>query len=185
MKRRDFSHIAAVLFTLSLTIAATAAAADKTTKPKLQAAELGATRNVHSFGPTLLCGQPDLAALEQAKKRGIKVVVSLREPGEVDADEAAAAKSVGLEFHRIAFLAPETLDDKVFASVRKILADSGKSPVLLYCGSANRVGAIWAAHRALDGGLSVEDAMKEGKAVGLKSPDYEKIVEEYIQRNKK
>lgn len=50
MKRREFPHIVAVLFTFSLTTAATATAADKTTKPKLQASELGATRNVHSFG---------------------------------------------------------------------------------------------------------------------------------------
>ncbi len=185
MKPFHSSSIAFLSFVFSLCVAVAAFGADKAKKPKLESAELGAAPNVHSFGSTLLCGQPNSAALEQAKNRGVKVAISLREEGETDFDEAAAAKSAGLQFHRIPFRAPETLNDKVFAATRKLLADSENNPVLLYCGSANRVGAIWAAHRALDDGLSIEAAMKEGKEVGLKSAAYEKITEEYIQRNKK
>lgn len=179
------SRIALLSFVFCLCIAATSVEADNATKPKLEPAELGATPKVHSFGSTLLCGQPNAAALKQAKRRGVKVAVSLREKGETDFDEVETARSAGLQFHRIPFRAPDTLNDRVFAATRKILADSENNPVMLYCGSANRVGAIWAAHRALDDGLSIEAAMKEGKEVGLKSAAYEKITEEYIRRNKK
>lgn len=183
MNRRPFSRTTLFVLGFCLTIAAAAIGSEEAQQPELQTAELGATHNVHSFGTTLLCGQPRHAALEQAKKRGVRLAVSLRQEGETDWDEAAAAKSAGLQFQRLPFRAPETLNDKVFAAARKILVDSERNPVMLYCGSANRVGAIWAAHRALDDGLTVEAAMKEGKEVGLRNPDYEKIVEEYIRRN--
>jgi len=185
MKPCHSRRIAMLSLAVSLSFAAAVVAADEAKEPQLEQAELGATRNVHAFGPTLLCGQPDLAALEAAKRRGIKIVVSLREEGETDFDEAEAAKSAGLQFRRIPFRAPETLDDKVFAAALKILANSKDKPVMLHCGSANRVGAIWAAHRALDDGISVEAAIKEGKEVGLRNPAYEKITEEYIRRSKK
>lgn len=182
MKRTAVVCVASLLWFAGFTIAT--ASADEKGKLQLKDTQLGATPNVHSFGPTLLCGQPKGDALKIAKQRGIKVAVSLRQQGEVGWDEAAAAQAAGLKFQRIAFRAPDTLNDKVFAAARKALSDAEGQPVMLYCGSANRVGAIWAAHRALDAGLSVDDAIKEGRRVGMKGP-YEPVVIEYIRRNKK
>ena len=56
--------------------------------PKLLNAKLDATKNVHTFGKTILCGQPTRQAFGEAKKRGIKRVVTLRTKGEVDWNEA-------------------------------------------------------------------------------------------------
>jgi hypothetical protein len=44
------------------------------------------------------------------------------------------------------------------------------------------VGAVWLAHRVLDGGLSYDDALKEAKTVGLKTPAFEEKVKDYIRR---
>lgn len=150
--------------------------------PELKQAELGATRNVHSFGANLLCGQPTAEEFAEAKKRGIKVVVTLRTKGEVDWDEPATIKGLGLEFHRLGFRAPDTLTDDIFVDSLKFLAESKKNPVMLHCGSANRVGAIWLAHRVLNDGLSVEDARKEAARVGLRTPGYEVRALDYIRR---
>ena len=185
MKKLCSPLTAAVLIACAHWITVTTIGAEEVKPPTLENATLGETANVHAFGKTLLGSQPNQAALEEAKKLGVKIVVSLREEDEAGFDEAEAAKSAGLEFARIPFLTPETLDEKVFSSARKILEDSQKNPVLLYCGSGNRAGAIWAAHRALDDEISLEAALEEGKTVGMRSPDYKKIVQEYIQNNKK
>ena len=154
-------------------------------KTKLKSAKLGSTRNVHSFGRMLLCGQPSAEDFEAAKKRGIKVVVTLRKKDEVDWDEDATVKDLGLEFHRFGFQRPDALTDKVFDQCRKLLANSKKRPVMLHCASANRVGAIWAAHRVLDDGLSIEDALAEAKTVGLRTPGFVTKVRDYVRRHKK
>ena len=150
--------------------------------PKLKAAELGSTRNVHSFGKTLLCGQPSAEDLAEAKKRGIKVVLTLRTKGEVNWDEAGTVKDLGLEFHRLGFRAPDTLTDSIFDGSLKILANAGEQPVMLHCASANRVGAVWLAHRVLNDGLKVEDARKEAVTVGLRTAGYEERALDYIRR---
>lgn len=163
----------------------TAFSQDKPAAPELEAGQLGSTINVHSFGKTLLCGQPAPEDFAAAKKRGIKVVVTLREKGEVNWDEVGTVKDLGLEFHRFGFRAPDTLSDDIFDSSLKVLAAASKAPVMLHCGSANRVGAIWLAHRVLNDGISIEAAQKEAQTVGLRTAGYEVRALDYIERRLK
>ena len=169
---------------LVLLLVSAAVAKENENKLKLEAATLGSTRNVHSFGKNLLCGQPSVEDFAEAKRRGIKTVITLRQEGEIDWDEGAVVKELGLSFHRFGFRAPDTLKDEIFDKARRVLADSKKKPLLLHCGSANRVGAIWVAHRVLDHGLSVEDALKEAKKVGLRTDAYREKAVDYIKRKK-
>lgn len=152
--------------------------ADQATQ--LEPAKLGDTQPAHAFGKTLLCGQPSAKALAEAKRRGIQVVVTLRTDGEIDWDEAAAAKDLGLEFHQFGFRAPNTLTDEIFDKSLKILANR-KKPVLLHCASANRVGAIWLAHRVLNDGAAIGAAREEAQTVGLATEAYEQKALEYIE----
>lgn len=172
--------INALLLTFS-TSALVAIAQDDVARTKLEAAKLGSTINVHAFGKSLLCGQPTADDFAEAKKRGVKVVVTLRTESEVTWDEAGTVKGLGLEFHRFGFLAPDTLSDAIFDDSLKLLANSEKSPVMLHCGSANRVGAVWLAHRVLNDGLPIEDAQKEAKTVGLRTAGYEERALAYIR----
>ncbi len=149
---------------------------------KLKSDKLGQTRNVHTFGKTILCGQPSATDFAEAKKRGIKVILSVRTQGEVNWDEKAAVEKAGLKFEHIPFRTTESLNDKVFAKTLKLLANQKKEPVLFHCGSANRVGAIWATHRVLNDGLSIEAAFKEGKEVGLRNMEYAKKAIKYIHK---
>ncbi len=151
-------------------------------EPKLQPAELGSTRNVHSFGTILLCGQPTAEDFAESKKRGIKVIVTLRSDGEIDWDEPATIKELGLDFHQLGFRAPTTLTDAIFDDSLKILADAKNKPVMLHCASANRVGAIWFAHRVLNDRISIDDARREAKTVGLRTPGYEIKALAYIEK---
>lgn len=156
--------------------------AEDTSAPELKSVQLGDTRNVHSFRKNLLCGQPSAEDFAEAKKRGIKVVVTLRTKGEVDWDEPGIVKGLGLEFHQFGFRAPETLTNAVFDGSLKILADAKSKPVMLHCGSANRVGAVWLAHRVLNDGLPVDNARREAAVVGLRTEGYERRALDYIRR---
>jgi len=151
-------------------------------EPRLEEIELGSIRNIHAFGPILLCGQPSAEDLMASKERGVKVFVTLRTEGEVGWDESAAVEELGLDFHRFGFRAPETLTEEIIDNSLKHLANANKKPVMLYCASANRVGAIWMAHRILHDGLTIEKARAEAKTVGLRTPGYEKIVLAYVEK---
>lgn len=161
--------------------AATVVAQDDSRQLKLESAELGSTRDVHAFGKNLLCGQPSREEFAEAKSRGIEVVISLREEGEIEWDERAAIKNLGLKFHHFGFRTPDSLTPEILDQSLKILAGSKKAPVLLHCASANRVGAVWLAHRVLNDGISIEEASREAKTVGLRNADYEETVLKYIK----
>ncbi len=154
--------------------------------PMLESDTLGSTPNVHSYGPTLLCGQPSEKDLAAAKQRGIQVVLTLRGKNEIDWDEKAVAEQLGLQFERVDFRGPDTLTDEVFGKSRQILREAkmANQPVMLHCGSANRVGAIWMVYRVLDEGISWDQAYQEAKDVGLRTDGYVDRAKEYVQAQK-
>jgi len=152
------------------------------TPPMLSAAELGTTNAVHTFDTTLLAGQPSAADLALAAKQGTKTVITLRGENEIDWDESAAVKELGLTFHRFAIRSPETLTNDIFEQTLQLLNDKKTGPVLLHCASANRVGAIWLAHRVVNDGIPIKTATEEAKLVGLKSPGLEARALAYIEQ---
>lgn len=151
--------------------------------PKVKPAELGATNNVHQCGAIYLAGQPspdDVAAIRRA---GIKRVVTLRTEGELTWDERSTVTEADLQFDAIGFRDPADLTDEVFATTRRLLRSASQdNKVLLHCGSANRVGAVWLAFRALDQGLTLSAAIEEATRVGLRSEAYKEKAIEYVRR---
>jgi hypothetical protein len=55
---------------------------------------------------------------------------------------------------------------------------------MLHCGSANRVGAIWLAHRVLNDGVELQTAREEAKEVGLRTVGYEQRALQFIAKEK-
>lgn len=169
---------------LLIAIGCSVSFAEEKEDKKLTVDKLGETKNCHSFGDHLLCGQPSEQEFVLAKSRGIDVVITLRKEEEIAWDEAEVVRDLGMEFHRFAFGAPPTLTDEIFDKTLKTLSESKDKSVMLHCGSANRVGAIWLAHRVLNDGLDVETARKEAKMVGLRTSGYEQRAMEYIEKKK-
>ncbi|MEQ8209100.1 MAG: protein tyrosine phosphatase family protein [Lacipirellulaceae bacterium] len=151
---------------------------------ELKPVDLGAAEPAHVVGQVYLAGQPSEADMPQLKSKGIKTIVNLRTEGEIPWDEKAAVEGAGMKFVNIPFKGEEQLTDEVFDEVRAVLKDKEQQPVLLHCGSSNRVGAVWMTHRVLDGGLGIEEALEEAKTAGLRSEGYQKKAEAYIERNR-
>ena len=153
-------------------------------KPKLEPYQCGKVQRLHVFGSIFLASQPTQEDFKTAAENGIKTVLNLRTPQELDWDEAALVKKLGMNYVNIP-ITPRTFTDEKIDQARKLLNDSKNRPLLVHCASANRVGAIWLAHRVLDHGLSYQEARKEARTVGLRSPVLEKIVQRYIAKHQR
>jgi len=134
-------------------------------------------------GGVLLGGQPSPDELRWAASAGLRTVVNLREACE-DAgfDECALVTSLGMEYWNLGFKDPDTLTDDVFDRCRLLMVDRSKVPLLLHCASANRVGAVWLAHRVLDCEVPYDDALLDAVEVGLRTAAYAERARAYTER---
>ena len=119
-------------------------------------------------------GQPDEAALEVFADSGYAAVIDLRTEGEDRGmDEKAVVEGLGMKYESL----PITRSDITYDSALALndLIASYDEPVLVHCGSANRVGALLAL-RASANGADDEAAIAAGKKAGLTSSELEAIV---------
>lgn len=149
---------------------------------QLESVSVGSIEKLHTINGVFLSSQPFPDDFRIAKCGGVQTVVNIRYEDELDWNEKEIVQSTGLEYHNVPFKDAETLTDEVFTQTRELLNQKDNHPLLLHCKSANRVGAIWLAHRVLDNGLSMADAEKEATTVGLKKPEYVEIARNYIFR---
>jgi hypothetical protein len=87
-----------------------------------------------------------------------------------------------MTFVSIPFDTAEELTDDVFDRVRATLAEHGDEPLVLHCGRANRVGAVWMVHRVLNDGVGIDQALAEAQTAGLRTPEYVERAQDYIAR---
>jgi len=151
---------------------------------KLASATCGKIARVSRLADVYLAAQPSADDLAEAKKLGIKTVINLRPESETkDFKEREAVEAAGLAYVHIPFVADQ-VTDAVFDQAREQLK-SAQRPLLLHCGTANRVGGVWLPYRVLDAGLSWDAALAEAKTIGLRNPTLEAKAKEYVERHKK
>jgi uncharacterized protein (TIGR01244 family) len=113
-------------------------------------------------------GQPKAATLVGAARAGVKSVVNLRAENETPhpSEVRQWARKSGLAFHHLPIAGPKAVTRENAEKLDKILA-SAEKPVLVYCGSSNRVGALLALRAFYLYGAPAEDAVRYGKRAGL------------------
>ncbi len=115
-------------------------------------------------------GQPSDEDLEMLAERGFRTVVTLRASGEVDeAAEQDKVESLGMRFVSLPISGADDLNEANAEALASILDDSEQQPLLLHCGSSNRVGALVALKAFYSDNASPEDALALGHAAGLGS----------------
>jgi uncharacterized protein (TIGR01244 family) len=125
-------------------------------------------------------GQPSEAGMKELSVHGIKTIINLRAHDEEGArDESAESARLGMEY----FYCPIVLQECTSAKMKEdalrlavVLKDEGRLPVLIHCASANRVGALWAAYRVLHENAALEDALREGRDIGMKPVLEERVL---------
>ena len=116
-------------------------------------------------------------AIPKLKAMGFKSVVDLRGPDEGTTSEKEAVENAGLRYFNIPVTdgLPTGFQIIEFAHV---VEKPDNAPLLIHCGSGNRVGAMWALYRALKG-IPEEIALEEGRTIGLQ-PDREAAVRKWL-----
>lgn len=126
-------------------------------------------------------GQPSDAELEELAAEGVKTVINLRRAGEsnLPADWQARVEKTGMRYVWMPIAgAPDVNEDKARALAE--VMQSAERPLVIHCGSSNRVGALLALKAKLLDGKSTEAAIAYGRRGGLTDlePHVRSVLEE-------
>ena len=144
--------------------------------------------------PKVLCldasvatgGQPTEKAFEKLAANGFKSVLSLRTSSEgIDLSrQRELVEKAGMRYVNIPVVSQEPKPEQV-AEFIKVVSDKSNHPMLIHCGSANRVGAFWMIYRVVTQNWSEDKALEEATRIGLTSPGLRKFAQDYIASHKK
>lgn len=111
-------------------------------------------------------GQPTLEHLDRLAEAGYATVVNLRAPEEEGQLAAEEYTSRGFEYAVLPIAGADGITAENAAALAEWIADASKRPIVVHCGSGNRVGALLAldAHAS---GRSPEEALAFGLENGL------------------
>ncbi|MDX2243200.1 MAG: protein tyrosine phosphatase family protein [Leptolyngbyaceae cyanobacterium bins.302] len=128
-------------------------------------------------------GQVTPDELQQAAQEGFKSVLNLRSPNEEGflPDEQQQAETTGLKYVNIP-VKPDGMSDELADQVLQEI-DQLPKPALIHCKSGMRSGAMTLMYVATQQGLTVEEAMQEGKHLGFdcdSSPQMKQFFEHYV-----
>lgn len=104
-------------------------------------------------------------AISELKSLGFATIVDLRSADEGTDVEKKAVEAAGLRYLNIPVTIMVPSDEQV-AEFARIVEDATYFPLLIHCGSANRVGAMWALY-LVHHGMLVSIAVEEGQTIGL------------------
>jgi protein tyrosine phosphatase (PTP) superfamily phosphohydrolase (DUF442 family) len=170
-----------LLVALGLALATAAVAAEPITPDDVKGPiAWGSASNVTQLRHLYFSGQPDQAGLEAARAAGVEVVINLRAPSELDWDEPAAVRALGLEYHSVPVTGP-AFDPAAFARIESLLAENEDRTIYLHCSSSNRVGGWLATHLVAKHGMDEEEALAVGRRAGITKPAVEERVHAYLE----
>ena len=143
--------------------------------------------------PRILCideslataGQPKETAFAKLASNGFRSVLNLRTDAEgIDlARERELAEKAGLRYLNVPVSAPNLNEETVNAFI-KAVKEKSNHPMLIHCGTANRVGAMMMIYRVLEQGWTEEKAAEEAARIGLTSANLKKLAQDYIASHK-
>jgi len=144
-------------------------------------------RNFTRVDATVACaGATAPSAMTELKRQGFAAVINLRLADEKGADldaSRAAAEAAGLRWLHIPFnhRAPDPSAVDAFLAA---VTDPANLPVLIHCGSGERAATMWLIKRVLRDGWSIEDALEEAQAIGLKLDTLREFAIKYIDEHR-
>lgn len=129
--------------------------------------ELG-LRNMNTPLPGVVtAGQITPDQLEELVRKGYENIITLRQAHEGGTGwEEDRARQLGVRFVRIPVDFAAGLDLANAKKLHHALKESGDAATVVYCGSSNRVGALFACRARWLQGQSKEEALSLGQAAG-------------------
>jgi len=112
-------------------------------------------------------GQPSAAQLKAAAHSGVKTIVNLCVPGECGWDEATTVKELGMRYVAIPICGAQDVTAANAKKLHEVVEDKTSYPMVLHCGSGNRVGALFALKAFHEEGCDLEKSVEQGRLAGL------------------
>jgi protein tyrosine phosphatase (PTP) superfamily phosphohydrolase (DUF442 family) len=131
----------------------------------------GSADNVTRVGQLWLSGQPDDAGLRAARENGVTWVIDLRDPGERDWDEAAAAKAAGLQYENIPVEPEKPFVEAAFAEISEFVESHPDDQILLHGSTGNRAAAWLTTELERKNGMPFAEALEIGRRAGITKPE--------------
>jgi len=124
-------------------------------------------RNLAQPSPGILtAGQPTPEQFEALAGMGVTRFINLRAPGESGTGwEEAAAARLGVTYANLPIASADDISEANAVLLASMLASD--EPVLVYCGSSNRVGALMGLKGYVVDGMTVDEALAYGEACGV------------------
>jgi len=164
MKLLRFLPVSILAFAQLACVAETAVRPTGTHVDVATVVEAGAVAPVNGISSS---GQPDEAALQVFADSGYSAVIDMRGPDEDRGmeNEQAAVEALGLDYIAFPIASGAEINFDTANKLDALLQDID-GPVLIHCGSGNRVGAMLALRQSLKG-ASDDEALEHGSDAGL------------------
>lgn len=112
-------------------------------------------------------GQVTEEQLAEAAQLGYRTIINLRTAAEpLEWDEPARVEELGMRYVSIPIAGIEDVNRENAEHLAEVL-DQAERPILLHCGSGNRVGALFALNARFRDGKDSETALQVGIDAGL------------------
>jgi uncharacterized protein (TIGR01244 family) len=156
------------VFLCATLVMATTAMAGEMTEIHVDLETLETSQDLSPVNGLTSSGQPDAEQLALFAEVGYVAVVDLRGESENRGlDEVTVVESLGLDYVNLPISGADSISWENAAKLEEILS-SFDGPVLVHCGSGNRVGALLALAKS-ENGADDEDAIAYGRAAGMTS----------------
>ena len=118
-------------------------------------------------GDLVIASQPSQEVLAHFAAQGYRTVISTRNEDEIDWDEAALVKELGMEYFQVPMTKSlNTITDMQVKQLNQALNNSQK-PILLHSDSANRAASLWAVWLVEVKGVATQEALRLGRLMGM------------------
>ena len=142
----------------------------------------GAAKSVVQVKHLYLSSQPDAESFDIAHKKGVSVVINLRDPAESQWDEKKAAEQAKLDYYNVPISGQgQSFDPEAIKQISALVQQHRDQKILLHCSSGNRASAWLAIHLSQDHDFDIEEAISLAKQTGLTSKVIETRVKHYLQ----
>lgn len=122
------------------------------------------------LGSILNASQPDEKKLRELAAGGVKTIVNLRGPQEMEAlkaqgyDEEALAKELGLKYVSVPLTTWKTFTPEALARIAEAF-DAGEGKILFHCATANRTTQVLVPYLVKYQGMKLDEASKVGESM--------------------
>ena len=142
----------------------------QTALPRPEPLALDGVRNLTRAGDIYISGAATPEAIEALKSRGVRTLLDLRLPEQIEPEFAKTVRSLGVTYVPLPMKSVEMTDGQAAAFLEAMRTYAGE-PLLIHCKSGNRSGAMYGLYAGAECDLGVDQAIISARQAGMKNDD--------------